>query len=155
VEAALREGKINGSTLMRFLGSRTDVPPAPARVAVSEREFAGWVESSRNLALAALDATDHSQPGESLLNPWSALEHGTLSPVEVLTRCRPFASAASAVGSVPLDPHERESVDAAIDELIARHLTGNVHAWLAVAALAADFAGSLPELLRTAAAAVG
>lgn len=154
-EEAVYAGKMTGPRLLLHLRNRTDVPPSMMAAALSERILSGPLKSSRPLALAALDDVGLAvRQGE---RSWltEVLEHGRLTPLEVLTRGRPVASAVRALRSVHLDTRVREQVDAAIDELIARRLTGNVHAWLAVAAFSPDFVGSLTELLETAAAAVG
>lgn len=153
VHEAVLAGRITGIRVFTQFAYHPDLPPALAQAAVSSpRVISSRLGASRPMALAALDSdsAEVARAGRFWLT--RALENGVLEPVEVLTRGRPAQAALDALGSVYLDAAAQQQLDAVWDELIGRHLAGNLGAWRLVTVLCRDFAGSLTELLTVAAA---
>lgn len=152
VAEAVHAGRITTLRLFLRFAHHPDLPPALAREAASSpRVTSTRLGASRPLALAALDSGSAAVARAGPFWLTHALRNGVLEPVEVLTRGRPAEAALDALDSVYLDAAAQRQLDAAWDELIGRHLAGNPGAWRLVAALCADFAGSLTELLTVSA----
>ncbi|WTW92100.1 hypothetical protein OG216_01360 [Streptomycetaceae bacterium NBC_01309] len=152
VAEAVRAGRLTSLRLLLRFAHHPDLPPALARAAAaSPRVISTRLGASRPLALAALDSDSAAVARAGRFWLTDALANGVLEPVEVLTRGRPAQAALDALDSVHLDAAAQRQLDAAWDDLVGRHLAGNPGAWRLVAALCADFAGSLTELLTVSA----
>lgn len=101
----------------------------------------------------ALKALGNPRPGGELHPAVKrACELGLISVDDVLTG-GPRAHDALRMGAL-LRVHEQVvSADAALRDLTAHHLGGDVDAWVVALQLLPEFSGSLPELLSTAGAA--
>ncbi|NUU25973.1 MAG: hypothetical protein HOV68_31420, partial [Streptomycetaceae bacterium] len=137
--------------------------PEPVAAALLDRDSEhtsvplALVRRSRAYALLALDrlpvVPDWMRDGDLRASlTWSrhALDAGTLTPADLFTRGRPAHAVLRLIEEFPRDLGELSGLLAAE---VRRHRTDSPDAWAVTAALLDDFAGTLPELLGTAAAA--